>query len=123
MSPEQAQGNLVTPATDIFSLGLVLYELAAGRHPFDASSDMAVLSAIILRDALPPSRVNSRVPQVFDSLVMRMLAKEPLEIAHEQGARSFELREFFDGQRATADSIDADMLLSRLRSLAASRTQ
>jgi tetratricopeptide (TPR) repeat protein len=79
MSPEQAQGNLVTPATDIFSLGIVLYELAAGRHPFDASSDMAVLSAIILRDALPPSRVNSRVPQVFDTLVMRMLAKDPLD--------------------------------------------
>ena len=45
MSPEQAQGNQVTPASDIFSLGIVLYELAAGRHPFDASSDMAVLSA------------------------------------------------------------------------------
>jgi|GEM_PF-784089 len=77
MSPEQAQGNPVTPASDIFSLGIVLYELAAGRHPFDASSDMAVLSAIILREALPPSRINSRVPAVFDSLVMRMLSKDP----------------------------------------------
>src|SRR6185503_10568256 len=77
MSPEQAQGNSVTPASDMFSLGIVLYELAAGRHPFDSSSDMAVLSAIILRDALPPSRINSRVPQVFDSLVMRMLSKDP----------------------------------------------
>src|SRR5512143_211070 len=55
MSPEQAQGNQVTPSSDMFSLGIVLYELAAGRHPFDASSDMAVLSAIILRDAVPPS--------------------------------------------------------------------
>jgi tetratricopeptide (TPR) repeat protein len=77
MSPEQAQGNIVTPASDIFSLGIVLYELAAGRHPFDSSSDMAVLSAIILRDAIPPSRINSRVPAVFDSLVMRMLVKDP----------------------------------------------
>jgi tetratricopeptide (TPR) repeat protein len=77
MSPEQAQGNPVTPASDMFSLGIVLYELAAGRHPFDSSSDMAVLSAIILRDAVPPSRINSRVPQVFDSLVMRMLSKDP----------------------------------------------
>ena len=76
MSPEQAQGNQVTSASDMFSLGIVLYELAAGRHPFDASSDMAVLSAIILRDALPPSRINSRVPPVFDALVMRMLTKD-----------------------------------------------
>ena len=79
MSPEQAQGNPVTPASDMFSLGLVLYELAAGRHPFDASSDMAVLSAIILRDTVAPSRINSRVPAVFDGLVMRMLSKNPAE--------------------------------------------
>ena len=79
MSPEQAQGNPVTPTSDIFSLGIVLYELAAGRHPFDASSDMAVLSAIILREAVPPSRINSRVPAVFDSLVMRMLIKDPAQ--------------------------------------------
>ncbi|MEO8576125.1 MAG: protein kinase [Gemmatimonadales bacterium] len=79
MSPEQAQGHQVTPTTDVFSLGIVLYELAAGRHPFESSSDMAVLSAIILRDAQPPSRVNSRVPEVFDSLVMRMMAKDPAD--------------------------------------------
>jgi tetratricopeptide (TPR) repeat protein len=79
MSPEQATGKVVTSASDIFSLGIVLYELAAGRHPFDSSSDMAVLSAIILREAIPPSRMNSRVPAVFDSLVMRMLAKNPDE--------------------------------------------
>src|SRR5215213_3170401 len=51
MSPEQATAGEVTPASDIFSLGIVLYELAAGRHPFEASSDMAVLSSIILREA------------------------------------------------------------------------
>ena len=79
MSPEQATAKPVTPASDIFSLGIVLYELAAGRHPFDSSSDMAVLSAIILREALPPSRLNSRIPAVFDSLVMRMLSKHPEE--------------------------------------------
>jgi serine/threonine protein kinase/tetratricopeptide (TPR) repeat protein len=77
MSPEQATGAQVTSASDIFSLGIVLYELAAGRHPFDSSSDMGTLSSIILRDPLPPSRVNSRVPESFDELIMRMLAKDP----------------------------------------------
>src|SRR5512141_1231066 len=61
MSPEQATAEAVTPASDMFSLGLVLYELAAGRHPFDASSDMAVLSSIILRDAPAPSRTTPRL--------------------------------------------------------------
>ena len=76
MSPEQATADEVTPASDIFSLGIVLHELATGRHPFEASSDMAVLSGIILRDALPPSRTNARLPKEFDSVIMRMLSKK-----------------------------------------------
>ena len=78
MSPEQATAEGITPASDIFSLGIVLYELATGRHPFDASSDMAVLSSIILREAPPPSRVNARVPKEFDAILVRMLAKNPV---------------------------------------------
>jgi len=77
MSPEQATADEITPASDMFSLGIVLYELATGRHPFEASSDMAVLSSIILREAPPPSRVNARVPREFDSIIERMLAKNP----------------------------------------------
>jgi serine/threonine protein kinase/tetratricopeptide (TPR) repeat protein len=77
MSPEQATAEPTTPASDMFSLGLVLYELATGHHPFEASSDMAVLSAIILREAPPPSRFNPRVPREFESLIERMLKKSP----------------------------------------------
>ncbi len=99
MSPEQAQGNLVTPSTDVFSLGIVLYEMAAGRHPFDSSSDMAVLSAIILRDAAPPSRINSRVPQIFDDLVMKMLCKVP-----EERPTAAEVTDVLDGLASTQSS-------------------
>ena len=75
MSPEQATADEVTHASDIFSLGIVLHELATGRHPFDASSDMAVLSSIILRDPVAPSRTNARLPKDFDAVIMRMLSK------------------------------------------------
>jgi len=77
MSPEQATADEVTPASDVFSLGIVLYELATGRHPFEASSDMAVLSSIILREAPAPSRLNARIPREFDRVIERMLAKTP----------------------------------------------
>ncbi len=77
MSPEQATADDITPASDMFSLGIVLYELATGKHPFEASSDMAVLSSIILRDAPPPSRLNPRIPREFDAIIGRMLAKNP----------------------------------------------
>jgi tetratricopeptide (TPR) repeat protein len=76
MSPEQATADEITPASDIFSLGIVLHELATGRHPFEASSDMAVLSSIILRDPVAPSRTNARLPKEFDGVIMRMLSKK-----------------------------------------------
>ena len=77
MSPEQATADPTTPASDIFSLGLVLYELATGHHAFEASSDMAVLSGIILREAPPASRTNPRLPKELDALLAQMLAKNP----------------------------------------------
>ncbi len=77
MSPEQAGGEPLDASTDVFSLGLVLYELAAGRHPFSASSQYAVLHAIVAQAALPPSRLNPEIPASLDALILHMLAKDP----------------------------------------------
>jgi eukaryotic-like serine/threonine-protein kinase len=77
MSPEQAQGEKVTTASDIFSLGVVLYELAAGRHPFHASTMLATLQAIVSLTPPAPAQLNSEIPAAFDTLIMQMLAKEP----------------------------------------------
>src|SRR5262249_18516450 len=62
MSPEQARGEAVGTPSDIFSLGLVLYELAAGRHPFPDEPEVGVLHAILAEEPLPPSRLNPQVP-------------------------------------------------------------
>jgi predicted ATPase len=77
MSPEQAQAQPVSTASDIFSLGLVLYELATGQHPFLADSDFAILHALIWRAPVPPSRLNPEVPAALEALIHQMLAKEP----------------------------------------------
>jgi serine/threonine protein kinase len=77
MSPEQAQAAAVDAATDIFSLGLVLYELATGQHPFRADSEVAVLHALVTQAPIPPSRLNPEVPAAVEALVQRMLAKDP----------------------------------------------
>src|SRR5262249_2675189 len=58
MSPEQARAEPVNAATDIFSLGLVLYELATGQHPFSADSELEILHAIVAGTPVPPSRLN-----------------------------------------------------------------
>ncbi len=76
MSPEQARGETVTSATDNFSLGLVFYELATGRHPFQANEQPGVFAAIISQPPLPPSRLNSALPAALDALILQMLEKD-----------------------------------------------
>jgi predicted ATPase len=76
MSPEQARAEPLDSATDIFSLGLVLYELATGQHPFRTDSEIGVLYAIATEVPAPPSDLNPDVA-ILDDLTGRMLAKKP----------------------------------------------
>jgi predicted ATPase len=75
MSPEQARAETLDSATDIFSLGLVLYELATGQHPFRTDSEIGVLYAIAIEVPAPPSQLNPEVA-ALDDLTGRMLAKD-----------------------------------------------
>jgi eukaryotic-like serine/threonine-protein kinase len=77
MSPEQARAEVLTPASDVFSLGLVLYELLAGRHAFPATSALETAQGILEKEAVAPSSLNLHVPARLDLLVRAMLAKEP----------------------------------------------
>jgi predicted ATPase len=77
MSPEQACAEPVTGATDIFSLGILLFELATGRHPFTASSDMALVSAILTAPTPSAANLDSNVPAALDALLCAMLEKDP----------------------------------------------
>jgi tetratricopeptide (TPR) repeat protein/tRNA A-37 threonylcarbamoyl transferase component Bud32 len=76
MSPEQVRGEALTPATDIFSFGILLYELAVGRHPFAADSQLGVLNAIVSAPAVPPSRFRPEITQESEDLILRMLEKD-----------------------------------------------
>jgi predicted ATPase len=76
MSPEQARAEPVGTATDIFSLGLVLYELATGHHPFHAHTEFAVMQAIVAQAPVPPARLNPEIPVALDALIQHMLAKD-----------------------------------------------
>jgi serine/threonine protein kinase/predicted ATPase len=77
MSPEQARAEPVDTASDIFSLGVVLYELATGQHPFLIDSEADVLHTLVSQVPLPPSRLNPEIPASLEVLIQQMLAKDP----------------------------------------------
>jgi eukaryotic-like serine/threonine-protein kinase len=79
MSPEQAQGRRVDARSDLFSLGSVLYAMAAGRSPFRAESAIAVLRRVCDESPRPIGQINSEIPPWLASLIDRLLAKNPDE--------------------------------------------
>ena len=77
MSPEQARGEPLAASSDIFSLGIVLYQLLTGVHPFDRGTPLATLQAIASAEPLPPSRLSTNSPPSLDGLAAAMLHKDP----------------------------------------------
>jgi len=77
MAPEQVAGQPTDGRTDIFALGVVLYEMLTGTTPFNGDNLSAIMYKILHEEPAPPSTINHRVPPVFDRIVSRALAKRP----------------------------------------------
>ena len=77
LSPEQAQGQPVSPRSDLYSIGVMLYELLTGRVPFDAESPVAIAVRHVSDRPIPPAEINPDVPPALDAVVMKALEKEP----------------------------------------------
>jgi tRNA A-37 threonylcarbamoyl transferase component Bud32 len=77
LAPEQVRGEAVDARTDIYSLGVVLYEMLCGRPPFSADTDAATALARLQRDPLRPRQVRAGVPKALEEVVCRAMAREP----------------------------------------------
>src|SRR6476646_6059693 len=79
LSPEQARGAQVDPRSDLYSLGIVMYEMLTGKVPFTGDAPVEIAMKHLSSVAEPPSKARPEVPHALDAVVMRALAKDPDE--------------------------------------------
>jgi serine/threonine-protein kinase len=79
LSPEQAQGHAVTARSDLYSIGIVLYELLTGKVPFEAEAAVTIALKQVSEPPVPPSQINPAVTPELEAVVLRALAKDPAD--------------------------------------------
>ena len=77
MAPEQARGKTVDGRADLWSLGVMLYEMTNGRRPFVGDNAMAILTSLAMDEPTPPNLINIGMPQGLSDLIVRLLSKAP----------------------------------------------
>jgi len=108
LSPEQAQGGQPDPRSDLYSLGIVLYEMVGGRVPFSGDNPVSIAYKQVHEAPQPLNQLASDVPRAFEAIVARLLAKDPdLRYATAEAVRD-DLRRFRDGipVQALADALN-----------------
>ena len=108
MSPEQARGELVDARSDLFSLGVVMFELATGRTPFSAESSAEIIARILEHAAPPPSQLNPHVPPELDRIILAALEKDRklrTQSAEELGAELARLRRDVTSQKVATPPV------------------
>ena len=106
MSPEQVSGAPVDGRSDIFSLGVVLYELLTNRKPFQGDNLTAISYKIVHEDFTPPGELSPEVPHEFNPIVARAMAKDPwnrYQRGKDMALALYQLKAHLEEQKALQD--------------------
>jgi len=117
MSPEQVRGQEADTRADIFSFGVILYEMLSGRRPFSGDSAIEVMNAILKEDPLELTAINTQVPQGLGRLIRRCLEKKPeqrFHSAHDLGY-ALEVLSTSSGARLEAVGMGSSRFFGQLR--------
>ncbi len=102
-SPEQAQGLPVDPRSDLYSLGVVLYELVTGRTPFAGETPLAIAYKHVQDDPQPPSTIISDLPEGLEAIIMKLLSKRADDRYASAEELRADLRRFLAGESTLAE--------------------
>jgi serine/threonine-protein kinase len=106
LSPEQAKGGEVDPRSDLYSLGVVLYELLTGKTPFDGETPVEIAMKHLSTAPKPPSKLRPDIPRELDMVVLRALAKNPDERYQSADEMEADLERVARGASVAAATVD-----------------
>jgi eukaryotic-like serine/threonine-protein kinase len=112
MSPEQARGEPVGPASDLYSVGVVLYEMLTGNLPFEAESPFALAMQHVDQPPPSPRAANPEVPEALDAITMKLLAKDPKDRYQSANALAGDLERVRGGLAPRAVDAETTQLLT-----------
>jgi serine/threonine-protein kinase len=120
LSPEQARGGEIDPRSDLYSLGVVLYELLTGKTPFDGETPVEIAMKHLSNTPKPPSTLRPDIPPELDMVVLRALAKNPDDRYQSADEMEADLERVARGARVSAATVDtATQVMSRPAAAAA----